>query len=96
MWENGWPGHYNLDKTLLISAAFAVVTNAKRSCFTYSPSEGGAVGIQRMNRCRYSFGTVKANTIDAAMRVLPTPRMPVSMSLVKFLELIGILSPTGR
>ena len=37
----------------------------------------------------------QANTIDAAMRVLPTPRMPVSMSLVKFLELIGTLPPTG-
>lgn len=82
-------GDYFLGGTLEIPDAADFVIHAQGTFFHYLPSEGDAVVVRGMNRCRYDFGTIETKSNGSALRISPTHHMPALMSFVTFMGLIG-------
>ncbi len=83
------PGDYYLREPLTIPPAADVAIQAEGTYFHYIPTEGDAVVVTGMNRCRYYFGTIETYSTGAAILVKPTAEMPALMSFLSFTGLLG-------
>jgi hypothetical protein len=94
------PGDYTLDATLTIPDMADSVISAEGTYFHYRPTEGDAVKLRGMMRCRYMFGTIESHSTGAAIKVKPSgaddwragiqnSAMATQMSKVSFMGLIG-------
>jgi hypothetical protein len=94
------PGDYTLDATLTIPDMADSLINAEGAYFHYQSTEGDAVVLTGMMRCRYAFGTIESHSTGATLKVKPrgaddwragiqNSAMGVQMSKISFVGLIG-------